>query len=171
MGIILAGLIVDVGIFILALIFDFLTGGIRDIIFGIILLAVLFGMMGIIVPTEFSEPELYSTIDLVSLSDETVSSGRGMIYVSISGANSYTYYVEVESPYGDSTSKSYKSNTISGNNITVVESDEFMDAKLAVYKSIPKKDFWSFRCFERPKYEYVFYVPKGTIDMNFHLGE
>ena len=43
----------------------------------------------------YEEPQIDSTTKLVSLRDETISEGSGLFYISISGNNSYTYYVEL----------------------------------------------------------------------------
>ncbi len=168
-----------IGIVVAALIFymvrDFfidLPDAIIAIVATIIIIALFLGLTGKFLPDNLSEPKLDSTTKLVSLSDNTIFTGQGnMFYISISGVNSYTYYVEVESSYGNSASKAYKSKTITGDNVTIIESDEYTDAKLAVYKLIPQKDFWSFRLLKCPKYEYVFYVPKGTISLDISLGE
>ena len=111
----------------------------------------------------YGEPEAISTTELVSLRDDTVSEGAGrLFYVSISGTNSYTYYVEVDSPYVSSSQKAYKSYTISDSNVTIVEDDNYSEATLVTYVRYGKKSFWTFAAGAK-QYEYVFYVPTGTI--------
>ncbi len=68
----------------------------------------------------YEEPQIDSTTKLVSLRDETISEGSGLFYISISGNNSYTYYVEVDSPYVSDSQKAYKSDTISSDNVTII---------------------------------------------------
>lgn len=126
---------------------------------------------GIIEPVSgFGEPQLVSTTELVSLRDDTVSEGTGrLFYVSISGTNSYTYYVEVDSTYASNSQKAYKSKTISSTNVTIVEDDSYTDAKLVTYVRYGKKSFWTFAAGAK-QYEYVFYVPTGTIARDVSLG-
>lgn len=68
----------------------------------------------------YEEPQIDSTTKLVSLRDETISEGSGLFYISISGNNSYTYYVEVDSPHASGSQKAYKSDTISSDNVTII---------------------------------------------------
>lgn len=167
MGFILIGIIGAAIIFLLL--------GPRDVdvnfLSSLIILVLLGGiLLGLFVPISgFHETELTSTIKLVSLSDQTISSGSGLIYVSISGENSYTFYVEVKNQYGSDTSKAYKSKTISGSNITIIEEENYTDATLRVYKTKAKRSFWTF-ALGSTKTEYVFFVPKGTIARSVSLG-
>lgn len=117
----------------------------------------------------YGEPEVSSIIELVSLRDVTVSEGKGIFYVSVSGTNSYTYYEEINSIYASDFQKAYKSNTISGSNVTIVEDDSYTKAKLVTYVRYGKKTFWTFAV-GAEKYEYVFYVPTGTIARDVSLG-
>lgn len=128
-------------------------------------------VVGIFIPVSgYEEPQQVSTTELVSLRDDTVSEGTGrLFYVSISGTNSYTYYVEVDSDYASNSQKAYKSKTISGSNITIVEDDNYTDAKLVTYVRHGKKSFWTFAAGIK-KYENVFYVPTGTIARDVSLG-
>lgn len=118
----------------------------------------------------YKEPETVSTVELASLRDDTVSEGMGrLFYVSISGTNSYTYYVEVDSNYAFNSQKAYKSKTISNSNVTIVEDDSYTEAKLVTYVKYGKKSFWTFAAGAK-EYEYVFYVPIGTIARAVSLG-
>ena len=118
----------------------------------------------------YGDPEVFATTELVSLRDDTTSEGTGnLFYVSISGTNSYTYYVEVESAYASNSQKAYKSKTISGSNVTIVEDDSYTDAKLVIYVKYGKKSFWTFAAGAK-QYEYVFYVPTGTIARDVTLN-
>lgn len=108
----------------------------------------------------YGKPHVFSTTELVSLKSDTISEGTGgLYYLSISGTNSYTYYVEVDSAYA---SKSYSLNTISDSNVSIVEDDNCTDAKLVTYVRYGKKSFWTFAVGAK-QYDYVFYVPTGTI--------
>lgn len=118
----------------------------------------------------YGEPQMVSTTKLVSLREESVTEGKGcLFYISVSGTNSYTYYVEVDSPYISNSQKAYQSNTISSSNVTIVEDNSFEDAKLVTYVRYGKKTFWTFAVGAK-QYEYVFYVPTGTIARNVSLG-
>ena len=127
--------------------------------------------VGIIEPVSgYEEPKIASTTELVSLRDEVVSEGEGrLFYVSISGTNSYTYYVEEDSPYLSGSQKAYKSKTISNSNVTIIEDNDCVEAKLVTYVKHGKKTFWTFAAGAK-KYEYVFYVPVGTIARDVSLG-
>mgnify|MGYP006907993521 FL=1 len=118
----------------------------------------------------YGEAQIESTTELVSLRNDTVSKGTGgLFYISISGNNSYTYYVEVDSTYASNSQKAYKSNTISDSDVTIVEDDNYTDAKLVTYVRYGKKSFWTFAVGAK-KYEYIFYVPTGTIVRDVSLG-
>lgn len=119
----------------------------------------------------YTNPEIISTVELVSLRDDVTSnSNSGLIYVTVSGTNTYTYYVEVDSEYASSDQKSYKSYTISSDNVTIVEDKKSNVAKLVTYEKHGKSDFWSFAVYSTVD-EYVFYVPEGTIVQNISLAD
>jgi len=170
MGLIFAGIIISVLICYVAMKIDVMSEGLVVIVTVIVFLGIFSGITGGLLPDSFDEPEIHSITELVSLSDQTISAGRGLFYISITGTNSYSFYVEVENTYGDSSSRAYRNQTITGKDVTIVENDEFAEGKLVIYKFLPKKDFWSFRCWQVPKYEYVFYVPTGTITRDIQLG-
>lgn len=117
----------------------------------------------------YGEPHVFSTTELVSLKSDTISEGTGkLFYVSISGTNSYTYYVEVDSEYASNSQKTYSCNTISDSNVSIVEDDNCTDAKLVTYVRYGKKSFWTFAVGAK-QYDYVFYVPTGTIARDVSL--
>ena len=168
MGCILVGIVCAVILFVLAVHFT----NECSIIWPLLMLTCFIGGIGcgLFAPVSgFHEEQIASSTKLVSLVDQTTSTGGGFLYVTISAENSYTYYVEVENKYGKSNSKAYKSQTITGTNITVIEDDNYTDATLVVYEAKPKKSFWTFG-WGGPTTEYVFHVPKGTIAMNVSLG-
>lgn len=169
-GILLCALIIGLSFLLLS------KGSIKD--FGAELLYLLAAVClitgafaGITAPVNgYGEPEIVSTTELVSLKDETISEASGrLFYVSISGTNSYTYYVEIDSQYASNSQKAYKSNTISNSNVTIIEDNNYTDAKLVTYVRYGKKTFWTFAA-KTEQYEYVFYVPTGTIARNVSLG-
>ena len=126
-------------------------------------------VLGIFVPISgYEEQKMVSTTELVSLRDDVTTEG-GILYVSISSTNSYTYYVEVDSPHISESQKAYKSHTISSNNVTIVEDDSYDSARLDTYVTCGKKSFWTFAAITE-QYEYVFYVPTGTIARDASLG-
>lgn len=175
MGLILAGILA--GALVIGIIFLYVAYGSGDESIGgaLVLLAIICVIggfsAGIVEPVSgYGEPQVFSTTELVSLRDEAVSEGTGrLFYVSVSGTNSYTYYVEVDSQYVSGSQKAYKSNTLSGSNITIVEDDSYTDAKLVTYVRHGKMSFWTFAAGAK-KYEYVFYVPTGTIARDVSLG-
>lgn len=176
MGLILAGILVAA--LLMGIIFVYVSRSNNpDTILctGLTLTAIACVMSGLITGiTEpvsgFGEPKVVSTAKLVSLRDDTVSEGTGrLFYVSISGTNSYTYYVEVDSTYASNSQKAYKSNTISNSNVTIVEDDSYTNAKLVTYVRYGKKSFWTFAA-RAKQHEYVFYVPTGTIARDVSIG-
>lgn len=140
MGLILAGILAGalfIGIMILYMLFSNEpdTTPVAALILLAIVCVIAGFYAGIAEPVSgYGEAEVISTTELVSLRDDTVSEGTGrLFYVSISGTNSYTYYVEVDSEYASNSQKAYKSKTISGSNVTIVEDDSYTDAKLVSY--------------------------------------
>lgn len=127
-------------------------------------------VLGICVPISgYNEPQVESESVLVALRDDTVSVGSGrMCYVSVSGTNSYTYYVEIESPYASDSQVAYKSVAISDDNVTIIEDDNCTEPRIVEYVIHGKKSFWTFAVVD--EYEYVFYVPTGTIARDVSLG-
>lgn len=175
MGLILAGILLGAlfaGLIVLCLSRD----GEKEFVFTLLFLfaafSVVFGViLGIGLPVSgYEQPQVCSTEELISLRDETVSEGRGgLFYVAVSATNTYTYYIEVDSPYVSDSQKAYKSKTISGSNVTIVEDDNYTEAKLVKYVKYGKKSFWTFAV-GAEEYEYVFYVPTGTIARDVSLG-
>ena len=127
--------------------------------------------LGIFEPVSgYGEPEIVSTTELVGLRDETTLEGTGgLFYVSVSGTNSYTYYVEIDSKYASNSQKAYECKTISNDKVVIVEDDTYTDAKMVTYVRYGNKSFWTFAAGAK-QYEYVFYVPTGTIARDVSLG-
>ncbi len=175
MGLILVGILVAV--LLLVLIFAYIYRSNKpdpNIATPLVILAVVCVIggfvAGILEPVSgYGKPQVFSTTELVSLKSDTISEGTGgLIYVSISGTNSYTYYVEVDSTYASNSQKAYSCNTISDSNVSIVEDDNCTDAKLVTYVRYGKKSFWTFAVGAK-KYDYVFYVPTGTIARDVSL--
>ena len=120
---------------------------------------------------KYEEGKKVEEYELVSLRDEVASVGGGnWRYISIYAENAYTYYLETKVPasYGEGTT--YKSYTLYGNNIFIMEDDKYIDnAKLVKYVAKPKNKFWT-AVLVPDKVEYVFYVPEGSIVKNISLN-
>lgn len=122
--------------------------------------------IGVFVPVEYGEWELVDQTELVSLSNNTVSEGGGIIYVSVSGENTYTYRYEITSEFGTDTSKEYEVDTIS-NNVIESEDPNCEVPVLNKYKRKGKITIWTFGL--GSEIQYVFYVPEGTIQKDVKL--
>ena len=126
--------------------------------------------MGLFCPTgKYKSVEVVNTTQLVALSDQTISEGKGRLFVTIHANNAYTYYTEVESEFAGDNDKAYVSRTISRGNITVVEEENCQEPRLVVYSQEAKGTFWSFGI-GVSRDNYVFYVPEGTIAHDFSLN-
>lgn len=175
MGLIIAGFLVAA--LLVAIIFAYICLGsdpdpnIATMLAILAIICVIGGFVaGITSPVSgYGKPQVVSTTELVSLKSDTISEGTGkLFYVSISGTNSYTYYVEVDSEYASNSQKAYSCNTISDSNVSIVEDDNCTDAKLVTYVRYGKKSFWTFAVGAK-QYDYVFYVPTGTIARDVSL--
>lgn len=114
-----------------------------DLLAKLFLVACIF--IGIVAPLSgYEENERTAIVELVNLSDATTSRGGGLFYVSITAGNSYTYYTEVESDFAEGTSKAYKSVTITDEDVTIIEDNSYIDAKLVEYVKKAKATFWTF---------------------------
>lgn len=164
-------------IIILGCILSILIGlaiGMKDVSIGVAIM--MFGIfasliLGLFSATKYGERQLEEQTELVSLSNSTISEGGGFIYVSISGENAYTYRYEVDTDLGTKTSKNYAIKTISSSEGKIIESED-INCKVPVllkYKTKSKITIWSFG-FLDDKIEYVFYVPKGTIQKDVKLN-
>lgn len=111
------------------------------------------------------EATLVREIELVALSNDVSSEGRGLLFVSVSANNVYSYKYEVDNPYG-SDGKSFETKTVS-ENVIETESSQCQKAVLRVYEREAKTNIWTF-CWVK-QVEYEFYVPEGTIDREVTL--
>lgn len=117
----------------------------------------------------YNDWELVDETELISLSSSTVSGGTGLVYVSLSADNAYTYRFEVDSSFGTKSSKNYKTATIiNEDNITEIEDPNCKKAVLKKYKKTAKKSIWTFGLWA-DKISYVFYVPEDTINKNIKI--
>ena len=117
----------------------------------------------------YNDWKLIKETKLISLSNSTVSGGTGLVYVSLSADNAYTYRFEVDSTFGTKSSKKYKTDTIvNDNNITEIEDSKCQNPMLMEYERTAKKSIWTFG-FLSNETSYVFYVPEGTINKDIKL--
>lgn len=163
MLVIIIGIVVFVGLAALALKMDDGLVAFLGLVF--VITAV---VTGIIIPVEYEEWELVNETELVSLSNDTIAEGGGgLIYVSVSGENTYTYRYKISSEFGTETSKEYKVDTISED---VIESED-ANCEVPVLREYVRKGkitIWTFGCSEET--QYVFYVPEGTIQKDVKLN-
>lgn len=127
-------------------------------------------LVGLFIPVSgYTEWKLENEIELISLSNTTAFGGEGLIYVSLSADNSYTYRYEIESEFGTETSKEYTTNTLVKKSIEEIEDSECETPMLKVYSRKGKKSIWTFALFSKEEH-YVFYVPEGTISKEVKLS-
>ena len=127
-------------------------------------------LLGLFYPfSGYNNWKLVKETKLISLSNSTVSGGTGLIYVSLSADNSYTYRFEVDSTFGNKSSKKYKTATIvNDNNIIEIEDFKCQEPILMEYKRTAKKSIWTFGLLSNET-SYVFNVPEGTISKDITL--
>lgn len=128
-------------------------------------------VLGLFIPTGYKDEELVEEIELVSLSNSTSAEGKGIIYVSITGENSYSYRHEVDSNYGTATSKEYVVETISEKDGNIVEVEDPSCEKAVIQRFVKKSKItiWSFG-FGGSETTYVIYVPEGSITKDISLN-
>lgn len=127
--------------------------------------------LGLFLPTGYKDEELVKEIELVSLSNSISTEGKGLIYVSITGENSYLYRYEVDSKYGTKTSKEYVVETISKKDGNIVEVEDPNCKKAVIQKFVKKSKItiWSFG-FGESETTYIIYVPEGSIAKDISLN-
>lgn len=119
-------------------------------------------VIGVFIPISgCKEWELIEETELVSLSNNVASGGTGMLYVSLSADNVYTYRYEISSEFGTETSKEYKTTTLIGGDVEEIEDSNCKVPVIRVYQKEAKRTIWTFGVYSEIKY--VFYVPEGTI--------
>lgn len=159
-------------VFVFVLIIAWLTDSpfIRTIATGICFVVVLIGCtIGVIVPISgFNEWKLTQETELVTLSNSLASGGVGIIYVSLSADNAYTYRYEIDSEFGTETGKTYKTQTLVGKDVEEVEDPNCEKAVVRVYQREGKRTIWTF-ALGTEETKYIFYVPEGTISKEVKL--
>ena len=145
---------------------------INSIVFSVIFVGVILSslVIGLFYPAKgFTDWQLVKETELVTLSNSVASQGTGrMFYVSISADNVYSYRYEIESEFKTEGSKSYKVDTVSGDNVEEIEEANSSKAILQEYHRRGKMSIWSF-AFLSDETRYVFRVPKGTISREIAL--
>ena len=166
--IIIAIAIVVVFVLIIAWVTD--SPFIRTIATGFCFVVVLIGCtIGVIVPISgFYEWKLTQETELVTLSNSLASGGVGIIYVSLSADNAYTYRYEIDSEFGTETGKTYKTQTLIGKDVEEVENPNCEKAVVRVYQREGKRTIWTF-ALGTEETKYIFYVPEGTISKEVKL--
>ena len=145
---------------------------INSIVFSVIFtdVVIVAGVIGLFYPIKgYTDWQLVKETELVTLSNSVASQGSGrMFYVSISADNVYSYRYEIESEFKTEGSKSYKVDTVSGDNVEEIEEANSSKAILQEYHRKGKMSIWSF-AFLSDETRYVFRVPKGTISREIAL--
>ena len=116
----------------------------------------------------YTDWQPFSQIELVSLSNSTIGGSEGFIYVSVSSSNIYTYRVKIDSEFGTKTSQEFKIVTVDGSYVVEVEDPAIDKPYLQIYERSGKKSVWTF-ALNTTEYQYVFYVPAGTISRDIAL--
>lgn len=159
-------------VFVFVLIIAWLTDSpfIHTIATGICFVVVLVGCtIGVVVPVNgFNEWKLTQETELVTLSNSLASGGVGMIYVSLSADNAYTYRYEIDSEFGTEMGKTCKTQTLVGKDVEEVEDPNCEKAVVRVYQREGKRTIWTF-ALGTEETKYIFYVPEGTISKEVTL--
>lgn len=124
---------------------------------------------GILGATDYGEWEAIERIELVSLSNSTVSEGGSFLYVDVSGKNVYTYRYETNIEENTDNVKNYITDTISGN-IIEREDKNCKIPELIVERRNPKRTIWTLGVgWDNTHVRYIFHVPYGTISHEVNL--
>jgi len=159
--------------FVLAIISFFLLARISsnaDVIGLVFVVLILGGIaIGVLSPISgYNEWEVVQETELISLSNDMASGGTGIVYVSLSADNVYSYRYEINSEFGTETSREYKTATLTGKDVEEVEDPNCEVPVIRVYKRDAKRTIWTFGLYGETKY--VFYVPEGTISKEIKLN-
>lgn len=126
-------------------------------------------MVGTILPINGCENwELVEETELITLSNDVASGGTGVVYVSLSAGNIYIYRYEIDSEFDTETSREYKIETLTGEDVEEIEDPNCEVPVIRVYQREAKRTVWTFACYAETKY--VFYVPEGTISREIKLN-
>ncbi len=127
---------------------------------------------GILGTTDNGEWKVVEKREIVSLSNNTASEGRGFLYVNVSSKNVYTYRYEVNTENSTDTVKNYITDTISGNiNIIEREDKNCTIPELIVEMKKTKRTIWTLGLggYDNSCVRYTFHVPYGTISHEVRL--
>lgn len=126
-------------------------------------------IIGLFVPISgYSEWELVKETELISLSNTTASGSKGLVYVSLTADNAYTYRYEIDSKFGTESSKEYQTQTLVNKDVEEIEDSNCSVAVVREYCQKAKRTIWTFALGQKNS-KYVFYVPEGTISKNIEL--
>lgn len=116
----------------------------------------------------YNEWGLIEETELISLSNDVASGETGMVYVSLSADNVYTYRYEINSEFGTETSREYKTTALHNKDVEEIEAPDCEVPVIRVYQRDAKRTIWTFGWYIETKY--VFYVPEGTISKEIKLN-
>lgn len=158
-------ILIGIGLWVLLVWCALKFGNVREIdsnaIAAFCMIIIVFSVvLSIVIVPNYSEPELYQEIQLVSLNSIKEPEGEP-IYVVVSTNNVYSYRHKIDNEYGIG-GETYKINTLSGK-VKEIESDDCTVPILKVYERKPVFSWFSLWFVQSNKYEYVFFVPQGTI--------
>ena len=83
--------------------------------------------------------------------------------------NTYTYRYEIDSDFGTTTSKEYKTQTLVDENVEEIEDPNCTTPVIREYSQKAKRSIWTF-ALGQTNYKYIFYVPEGTISKDVKLN-
>lgn len=158
-------ILIGIGISVLLVLGTLKYGNVREIdsngIAGFAVILISFSViLSFVIAPNYSEPELYQEIQLVSLNNIKETEGKP-IYVVVASNNVYSYRHKIDNEYGIE-GETYEINTLSGK-VTEIEDDNTTVPILKVYERKTVFSWFSLWFVHSNKYEYVFFVPQGTI--------
>lgn len=135
----------------------------------LVLILIVAIVLGLFLPISgYKDWELMKETELVSLSNSLASGSNGFVYVSLTADNAYTYRYEIDSDFGTTTSKEYKTKTLVNENVEEIEDPNCTSPVIREYSQKAKPSIWTFALGQ--DYKYVFYVPEGTISKDVKLN-
>lgn len=126
-------------------------------------------IVGLFAPVSgFTEWKLLEETELISLSNSTVGGSSGVVYVSLTAGNAYTYRHEINSKFGTDSSVEYTTVTLVNKDVEEIEDVNCQKPVIRIYTCQGKKSIWTFALGSKQT-KYVFYVPEGTITKEIKL--
>ncbi len=158
-------ILIGIGVCIIFVLGVLKFGNVREIdsngLAALAVMIILFSIvLSIIITPNYSELELYQEVQLISLNSIKETEGEP-IYVVVASNNVYSYRHKIDNEYSIG-GETYKINTLSGK-VTEIESNNCTVPILKVYERKPVFSWFSLWFVHSNKYEYVFFVPQGTI--------